>query len=241
MLSKLGHKVMALNRIAVGPISLKGLGVGECRPLTRHEIELLQKAAAGASVPPPRFFDGGGRSTHSHGESRRPRRPENTRSVRNHDNSPQATTRMVRRHGGGQNHSKRKRFAWRFQAARAFAPAQRRSVVLGPPVARLSQGTQQAAQAPSQTDRPSECTRQAAANGFRDRNFQRNRLRSSAASSVWKSIPQREREPEYRWAETVSGHRSASGGLPDQRSAKLAIRQPRSTRMMVTTLELAIE
>ena len=89
MLSKLGHKVMALNRIAVGPISLKGLGVGECRPLTRHEIELLQKAAAGASVPPPRFFDGGGRSTHSHGESRRPHRPENARSVRNHDNSPQ--------------------------------------------------------------------------------------------------------------------------------------------------------
>ena len=48
MLSKLGHKVMALNRIAVGPISLKGLAVGECRPLSRHEIELLQKVAAGA-------------------------------------------------------------------------------------------------------------------------------------------------------------------------------------------------
>jgi 23S rRNA pseudouridine2605 synthase len=88
MLSKLGHKVMALNRIAVGPISLKGLAVGECRPLTRHEIELLQKAAAGASVPPPRFFDGG-RSSRPHGESRRPRRPENARSARNHDNSAQ--------------------------------------------------------------------------------------------------------------------------------------------------------
>jgi 23S rRNA pseudouridine2605 synthase len=86
MLSKLGHKVMALNRIAVGPISLKGLAVGECRPLTRHEIELLQKAAAGASVPPPRFSDGGG-SSRPHGESRRPRKPENNRSARNHDNS----------------------------------------------------------------------------------------------------------------------------------------------------------
>ena len=84
MLSKLGHKVMALNRIAVGPISLKGLAVGECRPLTRHEIELLQKAAAGASVPPPRFSDGGG-SSRPHGESRRPRRPENNRSAQNHD------------------------------------------------------------------------------------------------------------------------------------------------------------
>jgi 23S rRNA pseudouridine2605 synthase len=86
MLSKLGHKVMALNRIAVGPISLKGLAVGECRPLTRHEIELLQKAAAGASVPPPRFFDGGS-SSRPHRESRRPRKPENARSARNHDTS----------------------------------------------------------------------------------------------------------------------------------------------------------
>ena len=32
MLSKLGHKVMSLNRVAVGPITLKGLPVGECRP-----------------------------------------------------------------------------------------------------------------------------------------------------------------------------------------------------------------
>ena len=47
MLSKLGHKVMSLNRIAVGPISLKGLSVGECRSLSRHEIELLRKVAVG--------------------------------------------------------------------------------------------------------------------------------------------------------------------------------------------------
>jgi 23S rRNA pseudouridine2605 synthase len=88
MLSKLGHKVMALNRIAVGPISLKSLAVGECRPLTRHEVELLHKAAAGASAPPPRFFDGG-RSNRPHGDSRRARRPENARTARKHDNSAQ--------------------------------------------------------------------------------------------------------------------------------------------------------
>ena len=57
MLSKLGHKVMSLNRIAVGPISLKGLPTGECRPLTRHEVDLLRKVASGAAVSPPRFFD----------------------------------------------------------------------------------------------------------------------------------------------------------------------------------------
>ena len=33
MLSKLGHKVMSLHRIAVGPIGLKGLSAGECRLL----------------------------------------------------------------------------------------------------------------------------------------------------------------------------------------------------------------
>jgi len=57
MLSKLGHKVMSLNRIAVGPISLKGLPTGECRPLSRHEVDLLRRAAAGAAVSLPRFFN----------------------------------------------------------------------------------------------------------------------------------------------------------------------------------------
>jgi 23S rRNA pseudouridine2605 synthase len=58
MLSKLGHKVMSLNRLAVGPISLKGLPPGDCRPLTRHEIELLRKVASGIAISQPRFFDG---------------------------------------------------------------------------------------------------------------------------------------------------------------------------------------
>ena len=54
MLSKLGHKVMSLNRIAVGPISLKGLSAGECRPLSRHEVDLLRKVA---SASPCRCLD----------------------------------------------------------------------------------------------------------------------------------------------------------------------------------------
>jgi 23S rRNA pseudouridine2605 synthase len=58
MLSKLGHKVMSLNRLAVGPITLKGLSAGGCRPLTRHEVELLRKVAAGAAAAQPRFFGG---------------------------------------------------------------------------------------------------------------------------------------------------------------------------------------
>ncbi len=55
MLAKLGHKVMSLNRVAVGPITLKGLPVGECRPLTRHEVELLHKVASGIAVSVPGF------------------------------------------------------------------------------------------------------------------------------------------------------------------------------------------
>ena len=58
MLAKLGHKVMSLNRVAVGPISIKGLSSGECRLLSRHEVDLLWKVANGAAVSLPRFLDG---------------------------------------------------------------------------------------------------------------------------------------------------------------------------------------
>jgi 23S rRNA pseudouridine2605 synthase len=55
MLAKLGHKVMTLTRIAVGPITLKGLAPGEYRPLSRGEIDLLRRVAAGETVAPARF------------------------------------------------------------------------------------------------------------------------------------------------------------------------------------------
>ncbi len=54
MLAKLGHKVMSLTRIAIGPVVLKGLSSGEHRPLSRSEIDLLRKVAAGIEVSPPR-------------------------------------------------------------------------------------------------------------------------------------------------------------------------------------------
>jgi 23S rRNA pseudouridine2605 synthase len=78
MLSKLGHKVMALNRIAVGPISLKGLSVGECRSLSRNEVDLLQKVASGVSVSLPRFYEGG--ATPPSRDSHRARKAEQSRS-----------------------------------------------------------------------------------------------------------------------------------------------------------------
>ena len=90
MLSKLGHKVMSLNRLAVGPISLKGLPTGECRPLSRHEVDLLRKVASGAAVSPPRFFDADS-STRAPRDSHRPRRPEQARSPRDDGGPPRRT------------------------------------------------------------------------------------------------------------------------------------------------------
>ncbi len=51
MLAKLGHKVMTLTRVAVGPVVLKGLRPGEYRPLTSREVDLLRRAADGLPVP----------------------------------------------------------------------------------------------------------------------------------------------------------------------------------------------
>src|SRR5207302_2718829 len=57
MLAALGHKVMSLTRIAVGPITLKGLAPGEYRHLTAAEVGLLRQVAEGLLVAPPRSFD----------------------------------------------------------------------------------------------------------------------------------------------------------------------------------------
>ncbi|MBN1587992.1 MAG: rRNA pseudouridine synthase [Pirellulales bacterium] len=43
VLAKLGHKVLRLVRIAVGPVRLGKLAPGECRPLSRQEIQALRK------------------------------------------------------------------------------------------------------------------------------------------------------------------------------------------------------
>jgi 23S rRNA pseudouridine2605 synthase len=58
MLAKLGHKVMSLKRVAIGPILLKGLPVGECRSLTRSEVHQLRNFVAGGDDSTPRFPEG---------------------------------------------------------------------------------------------------------------------------------------------------------------------------------------
>ena len=45
LLARVGHKVLRLTRIAVGPVRLAGLPAGASRRLTRGEIEALRRAA----------------------------------------------------------------------------------------------------------------------------------------------------------------------------------------------------
>lgn len=51
MLAQLGHKVMSLTRVAIGPITLRGLSVGQWRHLATHEVDLLRRVAAGQVLP----------------------------------------------------------------------------------------------------------------------------------------------------------------------------------------------
>ncbi len=46
VLAKLGHKVMRLIRVAVGPVRLAKLPSGESRPLSRQELKALREAVA---------------------------------------------------------------------------------------------------------------------------------------------------------------------------------------------------
>ena len=99
MLAKLGHKVMSLSRIAVGPVSVKGLSSGEHRSLSRHEVELLWKVANGAEVSFPRFLDG--ESPHrARGDSRRQPQSGGGRRERNRPGPPRRQHGQSRREPG---------------------------------------------------------------------------------------------------------------------------------------------
>ena len=51
MCEAVGHRVTALERVAFGPLGLRGLGLGESRRLSRREVERLRRAA---EPKPPR-------------------------------------------------------------------------------------------------------------------------------------------------------------------------------------------
>jgi 23S rRNA pseudouridine2605 synthase len=45
LLARVGHKVQRLKRVAVGPVRLGDLPTGAVRPLTKKEIQSLERAA----------------------------------------------------------------------------------------------------------------------------------------------------------------------------------------------------
>lgn len=48
MLARMGHKVMRLRRVALGPVQLGGLAPGKARPLTERDLAALRRIAARA-------------------------------------------------------------------------------------------------------------------------------------------------------------------------------------------------
>jgi 23S rRNA pseudouridine2605 synthase len=50
MLARLNHPVRTLKRVQIGPLSLKGLPVGACRPLTPRELAALRRAVRAAQA-----------------------------------------------------------------------------------------------------------------------------------------------------------------------------------------------
>ena len=55
MWAKLGHKVMRLTRVAIGPVSIKDLRLGHWRHLTGFEVTQLQKLARGEAIETAQF------------------------------------------------------------------------------------------------------------------------------------------------------------------------------------------
>ncbi|MFO0872918.1 MAG: pseudouridine synthase [Phycisphaerales bacterium] len=49
MMQRLGHPVKKLKRVCMGPLQLKGLGIGEWRELTARELAALRRATDGAA------------------------------------------------------------------------------------------------------------------------------------------------------------------------------------------------
>ena len=74
MLARLGHKVLRLRRIAIGPVELGDLPLGKARRLTPEEVEALRQAAGRRPEPGPEEEGG-----HEEGPARRKKRPARKR------------------------------------------------------------------------------------------------------------------------------------------------------------------
>jgi pseudouridine synthase len=78
ILARLGHKVRKLKRVAIGPVTSRGLKAGSCRKLSVKEVEALRHTGKG-QAPKPRGARGGGKGGkpqgRGRGDSRSPSKP----------------------------------------------------------------------------------------------------------------------------------------------------------------------
>ncbi|MEZ6093656.1 MAG: pseudouridine synthase [Pirellulaceae bacterium] len=78
LLARIGHKVTRLQRVAIGPVLLDGLPLGQYRDLTREEVEALKKwrPVGSKSKSKPRHSAG----ERKHSSDRKPKSPSDSRS-----------------------------------------------------------------------------------------------------------------------------------------------------------------
>lgn len=92
LLARIGHKVLVLRRVAIGPLHLGDLPVGAHRRLTGEEVDLLRRAVAGQLKQRPRRGSGKPKPRSSGGSSRKKRESR----------PPASETGATRRHQGSE-------------------------------------------------------------------------------------------------------------------------------------------
>ena len=102
MLARLGHKVMRLRRVSIGPVRLERLRLGKARPLTRDELDRLRAAA---DRPPRR--------------ARRPAPASDRRPLVPPPSTPRCASSKTSRWPAGRSGSDWKAMPWPAPSARA--------------------------------------------------------------------------------------------------------------------------
>jgi 23S rRNA pseudouridine2605 synthase len=76
MVEAVGHRVVELERVAFGPLGLRGLELGKSRRLTKAEIERLRRLSEPRARRPTRGRPAGPRAKPARPKPRSGRRPQ---------------------------------------------------------------------------------------------------------------------------------------------------------------------
>jgi len=88
--AKLGHPVLSLRRVQIGPVVPRGLKIGQYRPLDAEEIAALREVVAGGSSRPVRR-NSGSRPPRSHPSTSGPSSASGERDTRSRTSTPRPT------------------------------------------------------------------------------------------------------------------------------------------------------